>query len=378
MKIKISDFILLVTFYFLILLVFVIPRTLPISDSRGTVNIAYQILQYAFRGWLLLVSVYFIIESSLLNLIFKRKIYFFYLIAVSCFFFVSYRVWGTRNSIFTFFLLSIPIIYYLKNFDFNFVRYAGLVYNLVFISLLVQLIVFRYDGMPVFGFGDPNVSGFISLLFLFYSFLLNKKKGVTFSLITTFLFFSRTQIVAFVLFFLLLKFRKRLVKMSSIRFSVVYISSLLLFFLVTSFYLLNAFSFDKSHASSFDKVLSFNDASNFIRFTENLKVINSLASLEEKSTFFGFSSPEAYLEVGNKIFPHNDFLLMVISVGLFATILFLLVIFKVFDGVYKYNYFFLIPVLVFSHLLGGILVDFNFLLFIIFLVKNNSNRFILN
>lgn len=367
-----------VTFIFIVLLTMIIPRTLPFMTSRGEVNILYSILAYLYRGWLVIVLLYFVGEIGRNFRIKKSKLlYVFYIVVTLLFSLLNYYYWNSRSPLYTLLILSLPVLYYVLKSDESFLKLFKKYYNIIFLSLVVQLLLFRYEGKPVFGIGDPNYSGMISFFFFYLSIKLNKKIGIYFSFLTVLLFVSRTQILAIVIFFLIRSFPYVSKVIRSINFSRIYLVSLVVFFGIGSFLILHL-SFNNSYSGHFDKLISLNDASNYLRFTENFKILTNIFVDKSQDFIYGYSTPEQFLEDGNEIFPHNDLLMLFVMIGLLGSIVYFGIILKEIKLYFNRNVAFCTSIILYSLLLG-LFKDFYVMILFFMIIKmpyfeSNSNR----
>lgn len=370
---SINNFITYITSVFIILITFIVPRTLPFSTSRGDVNIFFSFLSYIYRGWLFLVLVYFfsiLLRKGLLTKIYIKYLVFIFLFSSLLIF--NFNFWDQRSSSITLLLLSTPILYFTIYSKFDYYCFFRKFYPLIFVSLIIQLLFFRYEGMPVLGIGDPNYSGLLCIFFLYISILLNKKYGMIFSFLTIIFFLSRTQMMSLLIFTTLYFNNSIKSYISKFKYSIIYIVSFIVLILIGS-YLLVRLSFESSYIGYFGKLFSFTDASNFLRFTQNIKIITEIFIERSNNYIFGFNSPEQFLEMGNKIFPHNDLLMLFVTIGVTGVIMYFTLVFKEIQNFFSSNIEFCMALIPFNLLLG-IYNDFYYLILLFMILSINKSK----
>lgn len=353
---------------FIFLLTFIIPRTIP-GLGMGMMNPIYKIFHYLYRIILVFVFLVFIAKFNYK----KKKIYYIFILFTSLMFLNNYFFWGSRNSTYTIYLLTIPAIYYiLINYQGKY-KHALFLYKISFMSLVIQLLFYARSQRITFGCSDPNYSGLLSLYFLYLSYKLGKKTGIIFSIFTIFLFISRAQLLAFTIFFLVEYadrtriFTKLLKVFRLYKIERIYILAFAIFIFLNYFMLAN-YVFNVDYTTGYSRLLIINDLSNYFRFEKNVEIINQITT-NEIYAMYGYDKQETYLkETKYQIFPHNDILFMTVFTGFIYTFGFFIFIFKILQPFFFRNISFLVSLIIYSLILG-VFKDPYHLLFVIFIVS---------
>jgi len=219
-------------------------------------------------------------------------------------------------------------------------------------AMIYQMAIYRlaqFDGSQriTLSVGDPNISGLFMLLFFFLSFKIRFQPGIIISLLSAFLFLSRNYFLSLILFFIILLFEKKFIKIASLfNFPLLFIISNCIGFFIGEYFLNNVevgFGYDTGSS----RLFSFNDKSNLIRFQANHFLVESYSqNLALALRGFGEDYETVFRPIGAII--HNSFLEVIASTGIPLGLIYFYVILKTVNGYYtKGNFKFIFPYLFF-------------------------------
>ncbi|BAY11974.1 hypothetical protein NIES2098_51600 [Calothrix sp. NIES-2098] len=204
------------------------------------------------------------------------------------------------------------------------------------IAMIYQMIFYRrleFDGSQRIALsnGDPNVSGLFMLIFFFLSVKIKFKPGIILGLVSTVLFASRNYFITLCIFLILTFLEKplfRIVKIINV--SVIFIISNLFGLLVGEFFL-NRVEVGFVYDTSINRLFSFNDQSNLVRFEANRFLINSYANnLDLALKGYGEKYESVFRPIGAII--HNSFLEVMAYTGIPLGILYFYIFLRVVSG----------------------------------------------
>lgn len=192
---------------------------------------------------------------------------------------------------------------------------------MTFVSIVGQMIIYNYPGpppRPALSIIDPNFSGMLTLLFVYWASAERQYFFAAFGIIAGLFFVSRNFVISVLLFLFLQMLNKTFAKKIFRRMpllTVVYITSALV--LIGSSFWLKYFIPSINYDPNFSRVFSFNDASNFQRFLANNLLLEGFLSDFSRSFLFGWTEnygPHWFVGAGNEI--HNSFLAPIARNGL--------------------------------------------------------------
>lgn len=257
-----------------------------------------------------------------------------------------------------------------------------IIYIWSFLSLIIQVLKYRYLDRMVLSVIDPNVSGAIILLFFYLSVKLKNKIGITFSLICCVLFRSRNLMLALAVYFfvkLIKKYFCKLIRKIDLRMIFVLIYTL---FIIINIVYLDKHNFENikiSYSENFSRLTGVVDYSNTYRFLFNVEVLKNLGN-NLKLILVGGEKlyvPSVVKNILVEVSPHNDLFKQIYYYGLvFTSVKFMYILGTIEKKIKIYeNYEIIISYIVFGCFLGGIILVPNvYIFYLCLLIENFNNR----
>jgi hypothetical protein len=266
----------------------------------------------------------------------------FFLIIVSCFNFSFERLADSLA------IIIILLFSSMKQMEID-LFFSRFIYVYSLIGIVCQLLIYRYEALPVLSILDPNYSGCLMLLFFYFC---HKKRfyiGMLLSIICSFLFIGRGYLLSLMVFFIIgffeIKFQNNFILKS--------INKIPFWFLIILmnigiyFYGLNYINnFDKfvvsNNNSREDISRIFNAGKDYSNYNRFLSTTKNLEMMTEDGNFFLFGLPSDLLadrdsediHMIKKSFAgvalvHNSIVSLMVDKGILLCIIYLIILNKI-------------------------------------------------
>lgn len=354
-----------IIFYYLFFIFFIIPEP----------------VQKPFK---IILGFFFMIYAVSLLLIYKKKFISEFIIICIILISILFIIFngGYQSSIINVMLCTFGV-YSINKFDFNFKdnRLFKILFYGALLSMALQLMIFRTnDGRPTLSY-EINLSGAYLFLFFILSNIINKKIGVLFVIIASFLLLSRLLIFSIIIYYLLNFLKKYIPKIIfKIHLNIYYFLILTLFY-IFNFWFLSNINIETSYNTSATRVTQLNDGSNKLRFLININVLSGIFIERDPNLKFGYGQVSKGVNLSYsekyKIMPHNEFLVSIVEFGYIFTILTSFFILRIYNSYFDRERIIIIaPLFLYTLILWVrffIIPSFE-MIFILFLLKIDKEK----
>lgn len=276
----------------------------------------------------------------------------FFLIIISCFNFSFERIADALA------VIIILLFSSMKQMEID-LLFSRFIYAYSLIGIVCQLLIYRYEGLPVLSVIDPNYSGCLMLLFFYFC---HKKQfyiGMFLSIVCSFLFIGRGYLLALMIFFIFgffeIKFKNILKSINKIPFLFIIILLNIGIYFYGLNYINNFNKFMVSNNNSREDISRiFNTGQDYSNYNRFLGTTKNLEMMTENGIFFLFGISNDLLsdrdgediKMIQKSFSgvavvHNSLLSLMVEKGILFCIIYIIILNKImmrFNEIQNFKY----------------------------------------